>query len=201
MTYTQPGDLAQRGVEIANDATAFETANGLDLRLSGAARAHEIRVIRVGEAVCAGFRSAHDCSFLESERGVTRPCDGKCIRNDFSTLGVGDDVPAPLLDGKPCDLREQLCSIPRRRPDLQVRRPRPRERPRPEQGSSEVRATAAALRDDPLRRPVDGCEPRRHDARLVQHLQRAVLALDVQLVPRLLAKSPPLVRADLGLHP
>ena len=201
MAYAQPGDLAQRGVEIDNDTTAFETTNGLDLRLSGAARANEVRVIRVGETVCAGLRGAHDCTLLEGERGVTGSCCSKCIRNDFRTLGVRDDVPAPLLDGEPCDLREQLRSIPRGRSDLQVRRPRPRKRPGPEQGSPEIRAAAASLRDDPLRRPVDRREPRRHDARLVQHLQRAILALDVQLIPGLLAKSAPLVRADLGLHP
>ena len=158
-------------------------------------------MIRVGKPVRACFRSAYDRTFLEGERGVTGPCCGERIRNDFRTFGVRDDVPAPLLNGEPCDLREQLCSVPRGRPDLQMRRPRPRERPGTEQGSPEIRAAAASLRDDPLRRPVDRREPRRHDARLVQHLQRAILALDVQLIPGLLAKGTPLVRADLGLHP
>ena len=41
MPHTQPCDLAERGVEIGHNTTAFETTNGLDLRLSGTARAHE----------------------------------------------------------------------------------------------------------------------------------------------------------------
>ena len=112
MAYAQPGDLAQRRVEVGHNTTAFETTNGFDLRLSGAARAHEVRVIRVGKPVRTGFRSAHDRTFLEGERGVTGACSGERVGNDFRTFGVRDDVPAPLLDGEPRDLREQLCSVP-----------------------------------------------------------------------------------------
>jgi len=121
MTHPEPGDLAQRGVEVSQDTTALETANGLDLRLGSPARADEVRVVRVGETVCAGLRSANDCTLLEGERGVARPCDSKCVGNDFRTLGIRDNVPAPLLDGQACDFRQQLCSVPGRGSDLQVR--------------------------------------------------------------------------------
>src|SRR5262249_47817271 len=58
-----------------------------------------------------------------------------------------------------------------------------------EQRAADVGAAAARPRDDAARGPLEGGEPRRDDARLVQGLERAGVALDVELVARLAAEG------------
>ena len=87
-----------------------------------------------------------------------------------------------------------------RGPDLQVRRARPADRPAAEQCTAQVCATAARPPDDPLRRRRQRCVGRREHSRLVQHLERATLTRQVELVARSALEGVARVGTDLGLH-
>ena len=77
-------------------------------------------------------------------------------------------------------------------------RARARERAAAEQRPAQVRRAAARAGHDPLRRPLERRETVADHARLAQHLQRAVVAGDMELVARLPPEGVALIGADLG---
>jgi hypothetical protein len=82
-----------------------------------------------------------------------------------------------------------------------MRRARARERSAAEESSAQVGTPAARARDNPLRGPVERCQPRADHTRLLQNPQSAIFALDMQLVTRLTCKGVTLIRPNLGRDP
>ena len=74
---------------------------------------------------------------------------------------------------------------------------RPREGAGSEERAAEIRAPAARAANDALWRMLERCARRREDPRLAQHVQRVLIDLDVQLVPRGLVERAAPIGADL----
>src|SRR6266566_5920627 len=72
MSKTQLRDLSQPRRELVQTVLAPEPAQRLQLRVGSAARADEIRMVRVREPVRPGLRLPHHRPLVEPERGVAR---------------------------------------------------------------------------------------------------------------------------------
>src|SRR6058998_926270 len=77
-------------------------------------------------------------------------------------------------------------------------RTRAGERSAAEERSAQIRHAAARAGDDTFRRPLQRRETGADHTRLAQHLERPVVAGDMELVPRLPREGVTLVGADLG---
>ena len=83
---------------------------------------------------------------------------------------------------------------------LEVRVARAGERAGAEQRAAQVGAAAARAADDALRRLLERRARRGEHTRLAQHVERALVDVDVQLVARRLVERAARVRADLRAH-
>ena len=96
MTQTEERDLAQ----IVRERVDIETVERLELRMRSPARAHEIRVVGVREAVGVGARRREHGLLLEREDEVDGAGRDQDIGDRLGSLGIGGRVRAPLLDVK-----------------------------------------------------------------------------------------------------
>ena len=94
-------------------------------------------------------------------------------------------------------LRRNEAPATVRRSHLEVRRPRARQRAAAEECAAEVGAAAARAGDDAARRAVEREMVVVEDAGLGEHAERALRALDVELVARRAIEGPRRVGADL----
>ena len=94
-------------------AAAPQHLDRAQLRVCGAARTHQIRVIGIRESVRARPRRGHDGRFLKHEHGVTRAGCDEHVRDRFRPLRIGDGMVAAVEYRErralaPCDLGREL---------------------------------------------------------------------------------------------
>ena len=181
------------------EAAALQSPHCAQLLPGRAARTHEIRVIGVRKPVCPRLRGADDSSLREGQNRARGTGRRQHLRDRLGALGVGEGMAGTLLDPEldllgRRDLGDELRAAPLTGPQLQMGA---RDTPRTEQGAAEVGAPAARPRDDTLRRPVERRQPRAQHPGLVEHLERAALTLDVELVARPALEGAAPVAADL----
>jgi hypothetical protein len=167
------------------------------------ARANKVRVVGVRQAVRSRARSRHDCAFFEEQDSAAGAGKRERVGNRFDSLRVGDSVPSPVEDTEAHSFftgnaREELSTIDPGATDLEMRRSRATQRTATEQRSPEVGGTTARARHDSAWRPLERRESGGEHARLVEHLERAIVSGDVQLIPRPSGESVSWVRPDLG---
>ena len=186
-------------------AVRLEPADGAKLRLRGAARADDVRVVRVGEPVRPRAGRGDDGALLEAERGPVGAEEGEELGDRVRGLRVGDGVPAAVVDGEAESLGvrqrgEELGALDVRAPKLEVGVPRPAHGPGGEERAAQVRGAAARAAHDPRGRPLQRREARVEHACLVQHLEGAGVVVDVDLKARRVLERLALERADLAGH-
>ena len=197
-------DLLERPGQGLQPARAPQGADGADLLVRGAARADEVGVIGVGQAIGARLRVRDDGLLLEDERQVTRPRKRKRSGDRVHSLDVRGDVP-PAVDQRQLDVLvrdrggQETSALLLREPDLEVRAARTAQRPGAEKRAAQVGTAATAARDDAGGWPLERSKPRREDPRLVQNLERVIGARHVELVARRLRERPLGVGPDLAL--
>ena len=125
----QARDLAQLRRQLVEPALALQPADRPELRVRSPARAHDVGVVGVGEAVGAGAGRCDDGLLAEAQRGVLRAEEGEEVGDRLRPLRVGDRVAAPLVDGErepfgSGELGEEARRVGVRRAQLEVRVPR-----------------------------------------------------------------------------
>ena len=203
MTLTQLADLLQATRQLRELSRPAQTRDCAQLLVRCTARPHEIGVICVCEPVRTGAGRRHDGAFFEHEdrSSGARQCEHACDRID--ALGVRDGM-ATAVDDMEVDLflrrdsREELRALRLRAAELEVQRPRATERSAAEQRAAEICAAAAGPRHDTSRRARERRQTRTEDTRLVEHLERMLVAGDMELVAGRAIEPPPLVGPDLG---
>jgi len=143
---------------------------------------------------------------LEEQDSPARAGKCECVGDRFESLRVGDGVPSAVEDSEThtffvCDAREKVSALGPRAADLEVRGTGAAERAATEQRSTQVCGTAARACDDPPRWALERRQPGGEHSGFVEHLQRALVSGDVQLVPRAAVEGSPRVRPDLGRDP
>jgi hypothetical protein len=171
--------------------------------MRGAAGTDEVRVIGIGKPICARPRLRDDSRLVEGERGGSGARKGEQVGDRLGAFRVRESVAGPLVDSQrnvfACrQLDEQLGTLALGGAYFEMRCTRSRDRARTEQGSAQIRRSAARPRKDALGRPVRRGKSARQDACLVKHLERPTFARDVQLIARSLLERAPPVRPDLG---
>lgn len=203
MSFPQFRDLLQSRRQLLQIPGAAEALDRTELFVRGAARAHEVCVIGIGEPVRTRARRRHhgtlleeqDCSPSAGEREhACDRLDAFRIRESVTTA-LGDAELHAFLGGNPC---KELGALWLGAPKLQMRRARTAERTTAEQGPAEIGAAAAGACNDPARRVGERRQPRAQDAGLVQNLKRMLVAGHMELVASCPVEGSPLVRADLG---
>src|SRR5205814_2164974 len=129
-----PGDLAQ----VVRKAVDVQAVERLRLSVRGAARAHEIGVVRVGEPVRDGAGRGEYGLLLEPEHEVDGAVGDQDVGDHLGSLGIDGRVRAPLLHVELAaeprrDAGEEAGPIGFGGPDLEARGSRPAERPGTEQ--------------------------------------------------------------------
>ena len=169
------GDLAQVWGELVEAPRLLETADRLELHVGGAARADEVRVVGVREAVRLGSRGADDRALLQGQRRVARARCREHARDPVDALRVGDRVVAAVRDAEVCALgrrgvgdrlRARAASL-----DLEVRRGRRAHRAGREERSAQVRGPAAGPAEHAPRRSLARRQPRVDDAALPEQVE------------------------------
>ena len=133
--------------QVVRQRLDVEPAHRLELRMRGAARPHEVRVVGVREPVRVGARRRHDGALLEHEHDLGRARGDEGVRDRLRPLRVGDRVPRAL---------EHVQLRARPRGDRGEERARPRS---PRCGSR------GAGRSGPLSEPAPSSAPRRYAPR------------------------------------
>src|SRR5438034_7363014 len=95
MSKTQLRGLSQSRRDLIQTVLALEPAQRLQLRVCSAARADEIRMVRVREPVRPGLRLPHDRPLIESERGIARARERECLGDPVESFRIGDCMIPP----------------------------------------------------------------------------------------------------------
>lgn len=203
MAQPELPDLPQRARQALEVAGAFQPPHGLELDVRGAAGADEIRVIGIGKPVCARPRLRDDARLVKGERRGSGTREGEQVGDRLGAFRIREGMAWTLVNSQRDvfarrQLDEEVGALAVRRPDLEMRRTRPRNRAGTEESSSQIRGPAARPRKHAPGRPVRRSEPAGQHARLVKQLKRPPVARDVQLVARPLFERAPSVRPDLG---
>ena len=203
MTLAELGDLPQLRRQLLQVAGSAEPLDRTQLLVGRTARANQVRMVGVGEAIRARAGRAEDGALLEDEDGAARAGECEHALDRVQPFGISDGVPAsvgdPELDsffgGEAC---EEVSALRFGAAKLEVRRARAAQRAAAQQRAAQVGAAATGARDDAARRCRERCEPGAQDACFVQHLQRMLVAGDMKLVARSTVEGATLVRANLG---
>ena len=166
--------LEQR-LERAGGAKA---ARRVELALGRVGRADEVRVVGVRKPVRLGAHLRDHAPLLEREHGVDDTGGEQVALDLLPPLRVGARVGITLADLQPNllgrgDASQERRSGRRRRPHLEVRRPRAGERAAAEERAAQVGATAARAGHDASRRAVERQVVVAEHARLGEHAERA----------------------------
>src|SRR5579884_1304518 len=124
MTKPQLGDLD----ELGGQRVEADRADRLELPVSGAGGALEIRLVGVREAVRVGAEGREDRVLLEREHRVAGTGRGEHAGDRLVPLRVRERVPSPRGDGDGDaraggDVPQEGGARGRGRPDLEVRVP------------------------------------------------------------------------------
>src|SRR5829696_9440231 len=182
-----------------------ELADRVQLRVRGARGSREIRSVGVREAVGAGSRGRDDRVLVEPQRRFAPARRREDVGDRVARLGVRERVGAAFEDGEldlfsGRDLGDEPRTLEPARAQLEVGRARAGQRSAAEERAAEVGAAAAGASDDALRRPLERRPGPRHDSCLAQHLARAAVEPDVELVSRRPVERAARIGADLGAH-
>ena len=133
MSLPQLGDLLQSCRESGQFATPTQPPDCLQLIVCGPARADEIRMVCVRQAIGARASGGHDRAFFEEQDASAGACKRECVRDRFDSLCVRDGVSASVEDAEAyaflfCDAREEVSALGARAADLEVRGTRAAER-------------------------------------------------------------------------
>ena len=164
----------------------------------------QVARVGVGEAVRLLARPREDALLLEPQLGSVRAERRQQPADRLAALGVDEPVARRLVDAERESLRlGQLAQLERRciardAPFQMRRAARPRQRPAGDERAAQVRATAAAARDDPRRHALDGSQAGAQDAGLVHRLQRARVVADDDQEARRALETVLAVGADLA---
>lgn len=202
MALAQLADLLQLRRELDERAAAAELPDRAQLLVCGAARPNEVGMVGVRKPVGTGARRRHHRPFLEHEHGAPGAGECKHALDRVGPLGVRNRVASAVGDAQENtffnrETGEEVGPFRLGAPDFEVRRPRPAEGAATEERPANVRAAAARARDDPSRRRCQRRQPCAEDPRLVEHLERTLVAGDMELVPRRAVERAALVRANL----
>jgi len=203
MTLAQFANLLQASRQPGEVSAATEPLHCTELLVGCTARPHEVRVVGVGKAVRARARRGHNGALLEDEDGAPGPGKGEDARDRVSAFGVRDRMAAPvrdpqlhaLLGGDACD---EVRALRLGAAQFEVRCARPAEGTPTEKRAAQIRTAATGARDHPSRRTRERREARAQNSGLVQHLHRALVSCNMELVPRRTVERAPLVGTDLG---
>ena len=200
----KPQPATSRSLRQRASPAALERARPTrSLLLGRAARAHEVRVVRVREPVRARLRRAppRPAPRARARRRSRPPRRARPRSASRPSRTRPRDVPvedAQLHAGPRRDRGEELGALERRRPHLEVRRPRPGQRAAAEQRAAQVRARGST----PARRLASAAARAAHGGRRRRRPRGApasarLVSVDVQLVARRPFERVPLVRPDL----
>jgi hypothetical protein len=203
VSLSELGDLLKSRRQPRQFTTPTQSLDGLQLVVRSSARPNEVRVVGIRQAIGARASRRHDRALFEQQHGPARAGKGECVSDRFDSLCVRDGVPPPVEDSEMhtffvCDAGEKVGALGSCAADLEVRGTRPTERPATEQRSAHVRRPAARAYDDPPRWTLERREAGGEHSGFVEHLQRAFVPGDVELVPRAAVEGSPRVRPDLG---
>jgi hypothetical protein len=199
-------DLLKARREPRQLAAPAQSFHGSQLVVRGSARPDKVCMVGIRQAVGPRARGRHDRAFLEEQDSPARAGKRECVGNRFESLRVGDGVPSAVEDSEThaflvCDSREKVGALGPRAADLEVRGTGAAERAATEQRSAQVCGTAARARDDPSRWALERRQPGCEHSGFVEHLQRAFVSGDVELIPRAALEGLPRVSPDLGRDP
>jgi hypothetical protein len=126
VSLPQLGDLLQSCRESGQFATPTQSLDCLELIVCGPARADEIRVVCVREAIGARASGGHDRALFEEQDGPAGAGKREGVRDRFDSLCVRDGVSAAIEDAEAyaflvCDAREEVSALGARTADLEVR--------------------------------------------------------------------------------
>jgi hypothetical protein len=200
MRQAELGELLERLRQTREGATALEPAQGAELSASGTARPHEVRMVGVREPVGACLRRPDYGTLGERQDRASRAGSREELPDRCRTFRVRRRVIAALLHGQRDPLcfrhvRQELGACATARAKLEVTE---RHAAASEESPAQVRATTARPRDEPPGRPLERRQPRADDTGLVEHLECARVARDVELVSRLAAERASPVAPDLA---
>ena len=195
--------LAEVVGEPLEHALRPEASRGLELELGGTARPDEVRVVRIRQPIRLRARLRDHRSLFEREHGVGGAGEREQRLDRIPALGIGSSVARALHHAErdveiSCDLPEERRRGERRRPELEMRSTSDREGSSAEERPTQVRAPTAPARDDASRRTLERRVPAVDDARCDEDVERARVALHVELEARRAIERAPAVGADLG---
>ena len=201
MAQAKQRDLA----EVVGKRVDVEAAEGLELRVRGAARADEVRVVGIREPVRVGARRGEHCLLFQPSTRSTAPQPRARPRSPrFPSRRRWRARRAPERAARRRDAvraRRGSGAFRLGGADLEVRVSRPAERARAEQRAAEVGSRAAAPGDDALLGAAERTMGAVENAGAMQRRVRLLGALDVELVARRLVERAARVGADLGRDP
>jgi hypothetical protein len=202
----EAGHLPELGCQLAQPSLALQAADRAQLDVGSAARAHDVGVVGVREAVRTGPRRRDDSLLAEAQRRLLRAEEGEQLPHGLGALGVGKGVMAALVHrhGKAILLRklgQEGRRVRRGGAQLEVRVSRAADRPRGEEGAAKISGPAAGSGDDPPGRSHERGQVCVEDAGLVQRLQGPGVVLEVELIARASLEGAAPVGSNLAGHP
>ena len=203
MSFPKLGDLLESRGQLCQVSSPAKSFHRSKLVVCSTARPDEVRVVGVCQAVCPRARGRHDRALFEKQDGAACAGKGKCVSDRLGSLRISDGVPSTIEDTEansllPGDTCKEVGAVNPGAADLEVRRAGPAERTTAQQRSAHIGGPAARARHHPPWRAFERCQARGEDARLVEHLECAVVSGDVQLIPRASGEGVACVRSDLG---
>lgn len=199
-------DFLQPRRQVCEIAGSTQSLDCAQLLMCGAARSHEIRMVSIREPVGPRPRRGHHSALLEQDDRAPGTRERKHTGDRLHPLGVGNRVP-PALGNTELhalgrgDAGDELRPFWLGASQLEMRRAWPAQRATAEESATQVRTAAASARHDASRRIRERRYARTENAGLMQDLQRALVSVDMQLVPRRPVECPSPVRTDLRRNP
>ena len=177
--------LAQR----VGERVQVEPGERLELPPRRPARADEVRVVGVREAVRPSPRLGDDGALLQREHRLLRTHHGQQRLDRLPALRICERVAATLgdLELDPLGTRqppEEGSRLSGCGSELEMGLAAQRDRPATEEGAAQIGAAAAAPRHDATGRPFQRRMSPVDDAGRREHAQRVLVTRDMELVAR-----------------
>jgi hypothetical protein len=175
MTAPKHRHLPQPRGQLLKLPVPLEPFDSPQLIVSGSARAHEIRMVSVGDAIRAGASRRDDRSLFEREHRASGTGQREHVGDRIDPLCVRSNVPTAVNHRERRALAarkvgDEARAVGRRRADFQVGCARARQRTRAQERAPNVGGATARTSDDTPRWMVERTERLRQDARFVEGL-------------------------------